>query len=83
MSYRRYLVHAFISLTSLIGVILDRVCRIALAPFVVLLRETPASAEFAILPRIKAIYFTVIGLLKPEYRESYDTNGLSLTSLRC
>ncbi|KQR75753.1 hypothetical protein [Rhizobium sp. Leaf341] len=47
----------------------------------VVLRETPVAASFAIMaPVFAVVLFLVIGSLKPVYRDSYRTHGLSLAA---
>ena len=51
-------------------------------PILAFIRASPTASSLAILPSFKAIAYRVINALKPEYRESYETNGASLTSNR-
>ena len=84
MSYRRhsYLFSGLISLLSFVRVIVIRAYDLAAIPVMAVLRSAPASAAIARLQPLKVIAFKAIKLLKPEYRESHDTDGLSLTSGR-
>ncbi len=84
MIYRRhsYLFYGLISLFSLVRVIVIRAYDLAAIPVMAILRSAPASAAVARLQPLKVIAFRAIKLLKPEYRESHDTHGLSLTSVR-
>ncbi|WP_320202463.1 hypothetical protein [Agrobacterium rosae] len=86
----RSILHALLSVVALACVIVERVHTelvipaygrmrdFMVAPFAYLLRTSPASADQAMLPRFKAIYFAVISRLKPIYRDSYLSSGLSL-----
>lgn len=54
----------------------------AVLPIIALIRDSPVGPFLSVLPSFKVVAFRVIGILKPDYRESYDTHGLSLTSNR-
>lgn len=45
-----------------------------------ILSSVPASSLQIVIARFKAIDFALIKRLKPVYRNSYDTHGLSLTA---
>jgi len=53
------------------------------APVVYLIEKTPVPAVLTmLLSKFKPVLFRVIAFLKPVYRESHDTHGLSLPSVR-
>ena len=84
MSVRRFsflLVHSLITVAILILSPM-RLIEMAVRPIMAFIRDAPVAATLSILPRFKAVYFAVIGSLKPVYRESFRTNGQSLDTLR-
>lgn len=90
MSSKHILVLAFCSLSALARVALvtadayfeRAVCQIGnslAVAFRYILSSVPASSLQIVIARFKAIDFALIKRLKPVYRNSYDTHGLSLT----
>lgn len=69
--------YAFVALIRFVSCLVDaaRYC----------LRAVPFSPTLHVLPPVKLIAVRIISRLKPAYRESYETHGLSLmgTMARC
>ncbi|SEH22537.1 hypothetical protein [Rhizobium sp. NFR12] len=93
MSYRRsYILQAVIGIIAFLRAsqIYSVVCNVArhvvwafTAPVVYLVEKTPVPAVLTMLfSKFKPVMFRVIAFLKPVYRESHDTHGLSLPSVR-
>ena len=83
MTYQRhsYIFYGLISLLSFVRVFVVRVFSLAAVPVLALIRSTPAPV-LRIFQPLKLIAYRAIKLLKPVYRDSQETHGLSLTSVR-
>jgi len=67
---------AFVVLRSLAA----SICFACVSALLFVLEVVPAASAYAwrLVVTIGVAAFRLIGQLKPEYRESYDTHGLSL-----
>ncbi len=79
---RRFFSYAFLFVASRIGYCLALVAPLIVEPVMRFIRDAPAAAAFLFRLPSRLIAFIVISILKPVYRESYETHGLSLTSAR-
>lgn len=77
---RRFFLYAY--LLSWSGYCLALVAPLIVEPVMRFIRDAPAAAAFLFRLPVQLIAFMTIGRLKPVYRESYETHGLSLTSAR-
>jgi hypothetical protein len=84
MNYRRhsYIFLGLISLLSTLRAVAVRAYDLMAIPVMTFIRLAPVMAVVARLQPLKVIAFRAINLLKPVYRESHETHGLSLTSVR-
>lgn len=78
MSYRRFFVTAALACLACIGHAVAYVGSLIMAPLMYLVRDAPASALNLFVVTVSPIAFRVLQLLKPEYRESWLTDGHSL-----
>lgn len=78
MSYRRF--DAFIGncLSLFVVYIISPVIVALVEPVMNFIRTAPVAASLHLLEPAKLIAFRIIGALKPVYRDSYRTHGLSL-----
>jgi len=78
MHYHRILVSAAIVCLAALGHVVAFVGPLIVAPLMYLVRDAPAAALHLFVVSIKPAAFRMIGLLAPEYRESWLTDGQSL-----
>lgn len=79
---RHFFSVAYIALASTIGFCLAIVGPLITEPVMSFIRDAPAAVAYLFRLPAQLIDFAKISILKPEYRESYETHGLSLTSAR-
>lgn len=79
---RRIFSYAYAALVSAIGFCLAIVGPLIAAPVMSFIRDAPAAALFLFNMPGQLVDFVKISILKPVYRESYETHGLSLPSVR-
>lgn len=79
---RRFFSYAYLFIASWSGYCLALVAPLIVEPVMRFIRDAPAAAAYLFRLPAQLIVFMTIGLLKPVYRESYETDGLSLTSAR-
>lgn len=78
MHYHRILVSAAIACLASLGHVVAFVGPLIVAPLMYLVRDAPAAALHLLVASVKPIAFRTLGLLSPEYRESWLTDGQSL-----
>ncbi|SOC46653.1 hypothetical protein SAMN05892877_12377 [Rhizobium subbaraonis] len=67
-------------LSFIVAYIVGPVAVALAAPVMSFIRAAPLAAAFHFLAPAKLVAFRIIGALKPVYRDSYRTHGLSLES---
>lgn len=78
MRYSQFLTRLVIVCLNHIGHAVAFVGPLIIAPVMFLIRDAPAAAIDLFVASVKPIGFRLIELLKPEYRESWLTDGRSL-----
>ena len=81
MSLHRYLLAAALFGFARVGHFLAYVGPLIMAPLLYLVRDAPAAALNLFIVTVKPIAFRMIKRLKPEYRESWLTDGHSLLAV--
>ena len=79
---RSFFVHAYFFVARSLDYCLALVAPLIAEPVMFFIRDAPAAAAYLFRPPAQLIDFARISMLKPEYRESYETHGLSLSSAR-
>ena len=82
MNFLRYGVTAFVFCLSRLYGVVAQVAPLILEPVMSFIRDAPAAAGFLFRLPLRLIAFAKISILKPVYRESYETHGLSLFGAR-
>lgn len=74
----RYLRTFMIVAIACLGHAVAFVGPLIVAPLMFLIRDAPAAAAHLFVALVNPVAFRLIALLKPEYRESWLTDGHSL-----
>lgn len=77
---RHFFSYAYAFLARSVGYCLALVAPLIAEPVMSFIRDAPAAVAYLFSLPAHLIDFAKISILKPEYRESYETHGLSLTS---
>lgn len=72
----------FVFCLSRLGYVLALVAPLIVEPVMSFIRDAPAMTAYLFRLPAQLVAFLVISILKPIYRESYETHGLSLSSAR-
>ena len=79
---RCFLSYAYVFIARSVGYCLTLVAPLIAEPVMSFIRDAPAATVYLFRLPAQLIDFANISILKPEYHESYETHGLSLTSAR-
>lgn len=81
MRFSQFLARAVIVCLAHLGHVVAFVGPLIVAPIMFLIRDAPAAALNLFIVSVSPIGFRVLRLLKPEYRESWLTDGQSLQAV--